>query len=303
VLEEYESKINDVVTGTVQRREQRAVFISLGKIEAILPASEQVPSEAYRFGERLKVYILEARKTNKGPQIIVSRSHPSLIRQLFKLEVPEIEDSVVEIRSVAREPGARTKIAVNSSDSKVDPVGACVGHRGSRVQNVVNELYGEKIDIIRWSDDPATFIAAALSPAKAVLVHVNMDSKSALVVAPDNQLSLAIGKEGQNVRLAARLTGWRIDIRSEAQLEEMKAREAKGGEASTETTVLSDPHAPIDPAEIASVIVDSVRPAKTDNGESGAELDAVAVEEPEVGAPAEPEVEASVEPDVVAPAE
>jgi N utilization substance protein A len=246
VLEEFETKVNQVVTGTVQRREQRSVFISLGKIEAVLPASEQVMSEPYRFGERLKVYLLEARRTNKGPQLIVSRSHPSLIRRLFELEVPEIAENIVEIKSVAREPGARTKIAVHSVDPKVDPVGACVGHRGSRVQNVVNELYGEKIDIVRWSDDPATYIAAALSPAKAVNVTVNLDTKSALVIAPDNQLSLAIGKEGQNVRLAARLTGWRIDIRSEAQAEEMRSR----GETPAPAGHASD--APVSGADDAS---------------------------------------------------
>lgn len=267
VLDEYVDKVNNVITGTVQRREQRSVFISLGKIEAILPASEQVHGEAYRFGERIKVYVLEARKTNKGPQIIVSRSHPSLIRRLFELEVPEIADGVVEIKSVAREPGARSKIAVHSNESKVDPVGACVGHRGSRVQNVVSELYGEKIDIVRWSDDAATYIAAALSPAKAVNVRVNEDAKSALVIAPDNQLSLAIGKEGQNVRLAARLSGWRIDIRSEAQLEELQARETAkiAEEAETlESAALAEPDGA---EEIAASIVDSIHPAPVESPE------------------------------------
>lgn len=256
VLEEYLDKVGNVITGTVQRREQRTVFIALGKIEAILPASEQVVGEAYRFNERLKIYVLEARKTNKGPQIIVSRSHPSLIRRLFELEVPEIADGVVEIKSVAREPGARSKIAVHSNEAKVDPVGACVGHRGSRVQNVVSELYGEKIDIVRWNDDPATYIAAALSPAKAVNVRVNTDTKSALVIAPDNQLSLAIGNKGQNVRLAARLTGWRIDIRSEAQLEEMQAREALDALESDRATDEAD-----ESDSIASSIVDRIHPA------------------------------------------
>jgi N utilization substance protein A len=218
VYDEFNERVGEVVTGTVQRREGRNVIIGMGKLDALLPAQEQVESEPYRFNDRIKVYVLEVRDTNKGPQVIVSRTHPSLIRRLFELEVPEIADGVVTIKSVAREPGARSKIAVMSRDEKVDPVGACVGHRGGRVQAVVNELYDEKIDIVRWNADMGIFIGEALSPAKAVKVTVNEDAKSAFVVVPDNQLSLAIGKAGQNVRLAARLTGWRIDIRSEAQV-------------------------------------------------------------------------------------
>lgn len=218
VFEEFSERVGDVVTGMVQRREQRHVFINIGKVEALLPGNEQVPTEPYRFNDRIKVYILEVRRTPKGPQVIVSRTHPSLIRRLFELEVPEIHDGIVTIKSVAREAGARSKIAVTSSDEKVDPVGACVGHRGSRVQAVVSELYDEKIDIVRWQEDASRFIAEALSPAKVVSVTVDEAVKSAFVIVPDNQLSLAIGKAGQNVRLAARLTGWRIDIRSEAQV-------------------------------------------------------------------------------------
>ncbi len=225
VYDEFAHRVGEVVTGVVQRREQRNVFVLLGKVEALLPYSEQVPGEAYRFNDRLKVYLLEVKRTTRGPQVIVSRSHPSMIRRLFELEVPEIEDGTVLIKSVAREPGARSKIAVCTTDEKVDPVGACVGHRGSRVQAVVNELYGEKIDIIRWYENPADFIREALSPAKPVSVTINEEAKSAYVVVPDTQLSLAIGKEGQNVRLAARLTGWRIDIRSEAQDRERKLHE------------------------------------------------------------------------------
>lgn len=218
IYDEYNDRVGEVLTGTVQRREGRNILISLGKIEAVLPAQEQVDSEPYRFNDRLKVYLLEVRRTPKGPQLIVSRTHPSLIRRLFELEVPEISDGIVSIKSVAREPGARSKIAVFSHDEKVDPVGSCVGHRGSRVQAVVNEMYDEKIDIIRWSPDVESFIAESLSPAKAVKVTINEAAKSAFVVVPDNMLSLAIGKSGQNVRLAARLTGWRIDIRSESQV-------------------------------------------------------------------------------------
>jgi N utilization substance protein A len=218
IFDDFNERVGEVVTGTVQRREGRNVIIGLGKLDAILPAQEQVDTEPYRFNDRIKVYVLDVKETNKGPQVIVSRTHPSLIRRLFELEVPEIADGIVTIKSVAREPGARSKIAVMSRDEKVDPVGACVGHRGSRVQAVVNELYDEKIDIVRWNAETSNFIGEALSPAKAVKVTVNEDAKSAFVVVPDNQLSLAIGKAGQNVRLAARLTGWRIDIRSEAQV-------------------------------------------------------------------------------------
>ena len=217
VFDEYNAKIGEVATGIVQRTEMGNVYINIGKLEALLPKPEQVPTEPYRFNDRIKVYLLEVKKPSRGPQVIVSRSHPSLIRRLFELEVPEIADGSVTIKSVAREAGARSKIAVASEDDKIDPVGACVGHRGARVQAVVSELYDEKIDIVRWSADVKQFVAESLSPAKSVQVKVNEDKKSCLVLVPDNMLSLAIGKSGQNVRLAARLTGWRIDIRSESQ--------------------------------------------------------------------------------------
>ncbi len=229
IYDEYGERIGEIVTGTIQRKEHGNVFVNIGKIEAILPPTEQVSTEPYNFNDRLKVYILDVRRTPKGPQVIVSRTHPSLIRRLFELEVPEIAEEIVTIKSVAREPGARTKIAVASSDEKVDPVGACVGHRGNRVQAVVNELYDEKIDIIHWNPSIDKFIVESLSPAKAIGVKIDEENKTALVTVPDNQLSLAIGKAGQNVRLAARLTGWRIDIRSESQL----AREALSGETGT----------------------------------------------------------------------
>lgn len=232
VFEEFGERIGEVVTCTVQRREQRNVFVNLGKVEALLPPAEQVPTEPYRFNDRIKVYVLDVRRTPKGPQVVVSRTHPSLIRRLFELEVPEISEGIVEIRSVAREPGARTKVAVHSNDERVDAMGACVGHRGTRVQAIVNELYDEKIDIVRWNDNIAKFIGEALSPAKSVSVKVDEHNKTALVVMPDNQLSLAIGKSGQNVRLAARLTGWRIDIRSEAQI----AKAALTGESLSPNT-------------------------------------------------------------------
>jgi N utilization substance protein A len=245
VFDEFGTKVGEVVTGVVQRRESRGAYVLLGKVEALLPPSEQVHGEPYRFNDRLKVYLLEVKKTTKGPQVIVSRSHPSLIRRLFELEVPEIEDGTVLIKSVAREAGARSKIAVSTTEDKVDPVGACVGHRGSRVQAVVNELYGEKIDIIRWHDNPSEFIKEALSPAKAVSVTNNAELNSAYVVVPDTQLSLAIGKEGQNVRLAARLSGWRIDIRSETQDRERRLQEL----AAQESAALEAASAPAEPEE------------------------------------------------------
>jgi N utilization substance protein A len=224
--EEFAGREGDVVTGIVQQQERRYMLLDLGKVEALLPQAEQVPSEPYRHGERLKAYITEVRKGSKGPQIVVSRSHPGLLKSLFKLEVPEIEEGIVEIKAVAREPGHRSKIAVASNEPAVDPVGACVGPKGGRVRMVVNELRGEKIDVVPWSPNPAEFVANALQPAKVKEVRTDESTQTALVVVPDYQLSLAIGKEGQNARLAARLTGWRIDIKSETQVAEEARRPA-----------------------------------------------------------------------------
>jgi len=217
VFDEFSHRVGELVTGEVQRKDQRNVFIALGRVEALLPGHEQIPGEPYRFGDRLKLYILDVRKTTKHPQVIVSRTHPGLVTRLFELEVPEVYDGVVVIRSVAREPGARSKVAVESRDPSVDPLGACVGHRGARVQAIVDELRGEKIDIVRYNDDIRLYLESALSPAKVGQVLVSDGERAATVVVPDHQLSLAIGRRGQNVRLAARLTGWRIDIRSETQ--------------------------------------------------------------------------------------
>ena len=217
VFDEYSNRENDIVTGVVQRIEQRQVYVDLGKAEAVLPPTEQINGEPYRYGERIKTFIVEVKKLPKGPQIMLSRTHPGLLRRLFELEVPEIHDGVVEIKSVAREPGLRSKIAVHSADENVDPVGACVGHKGLRVQMIVNELRGEKIDVVRWSENPDEYIANALSPAKVIAVEIFEDEKASRVIVPDYQLSLAIGREGQNARLAAKLTGWKIDIKSETQ--------------------------------------------------------------------------------------
>ena len=216
--EEYAGREGDIVTGMIQQSDARYTLLDLVRVEALLPQAEQVPHERPEPNTRLKAYIVEVRRTSKGPQIVVSRTHPGLIKRLFELEVPEIADGVVEIKACAREPGHRTKIAVWSNDSNVDPVGACVGARGARVRMVVNELRGEKIDIVPYSDDPADFVMKALSPAKVKEVRLDEETGTAEVIVPDFQLSLAIGKEGQNARLAARLTGWRVDIKSESQL-------------------------------------------------------------------------------------
>ena len=225
VYERFQSRANDIVTGIIERMENKNVYIDLGKVEAVLTPNEQIPGEIYQYHERMKTYIVEVKRTTKGPQIMVSRTHPGLLKRLFELEVPEIHDGVVEIKSVAREPGMRSKISVFTADSNVDPVGACVGHKGMRVQTIVNELRGEKIDIVKYSEDPAQYVANALSPAKVVKTTVNEADKICRVIVPDYQLSLAIGKEGQNARLAAKLTGWKIDIKSETQAAEEAAAE------------------------------------------------------------------------------
>ncbi|MCL2338018.1 MAG: transcription termination factor NusA [Firmicutes bacterium] len=221
IYEEFANREGDIINGVVQRIEQRNIYIELGKTEAILTQAEQMPGENCRQGDRIKAYIVEVRKTTKGPQVFVSRSHPGLLKRLFELEVPELQEGVIELKSVAREAGHRSKIAVYSRDENVDPVGACVGPKGMRVQTIVNELNGEKIDIIKWDSDPSKFVASSLSPAKVVAVEVWEDEKVARVIVPDYQLSLAIGKEGQNARLAAKLTGWKIDIKSESQMAEL----------------------------------------------------------------------------------
>ena len=220
VYEEFADRQGEVINGTVQRADARAVIVELGKAEAVMPAREQVPTERYRAGQRIKVLLLEVNKDPKGPQLIVSRSHPNLIRRLFEIEVPEIYSGAVEIMAIAREPGLRSKVAVAARQEKVDPVGSCVGVRGVRIQNIVNELYGEKIDVIEWSPDTSTFIANALSPAKPTNVALSEAENIATVIVPSDQMSLAIGKEGQNARLAYKLTNWRIDIKDPESLKD-----------------------------------------------------------------------------------
>ena len=220
VYNEFIDREEDIMTGIVQRRDSKYIYVALGKTEALLPANEQMPNESYQPHERYKVFLTKVEKTSKGPQIFVSRTHPGLLKRLFELEVPEIFDGTVEIKSVAREAGDRSKISVHSDNPEVDPVGACVGPKGQRVQAIVNELKGEKIDIVKWSDDPVVFVANALSPSKVLEVIVNEEEKATTVIVPDYQLSLAIGKRGQNARLAAKLTGWKIDIKSETDARE-----------------------------------------------------------------------------------
>ncbi|OKL37101.1 transcription termination factor NusA [Domibacillus mangrovi] len=220
IYSEFIDREEDIMTGIVQRQDARFIYVSLGKIEALLPQSEQMQNETYKPHDRIKVFITKVERTTKGPQIFVSRTHPGLLKRLFEIEVPEIFDGTVEIRSVSREAGDRSKISVHSENQEVDPVGACVGPKGNRVQAIVNELKGEKIDIVKWSDDPVVFVANALSPAKVIEVTFDEENKATTVIVPDYQLSLAIGKRGQNARLAAKLTGWKIDIKSETDARE-----------------------------------------------------------------------------------
>jgi transcription termination/antitermination protein NusA len=254
IFEEYADKEGEVVSGVVQRFEAGQVYIDMGRTEAVLPPSEQVRTERYRVGQRLKVVLLQVARTGKGPRVIVSRSHPELLRRLFELEVPEVYNGTVEIKSIAREAGFRSKIAVAARQEGIDPVGCCVGLRGIRIQNIVSETNGEKIDVVMWSPDSATFIANALSPAHILSVELNKADQVATVIVPDKQLSLAIGKEGQNARLAAKLTGWRIDIKSASMAEAekipvtraAKAEKVKAGEVTAEVPVTEEL-----PAEVA----------------------------------------------------
>ncbi len=251
IFEEFADKEGDIVTGLVRRIEPKQIFIDLGRTEAILPAVEQVPNERYRTGQRLKVYLLEVARTNKGPRVVVSRSHPNMLRRLFELEVPEVFNGTVELKSVAREAGYRSKVAVAAHQDGVDPVGCCVGLRGIRIQNIVSELSGEKIDVVMWSPDAPVFITNALSPAQVLGVELDGEQEAATVVVPDKQLSLAIGREGQNVRLAAKLTGWRIDIKSASEAEAERVAEAKLLTTETEGAAIVGEELP---AEVPTVV-------------------------------------------------
>ena len=303
VFDIYEGREGDLVTGIVQQSDHRTVILDLGNAEAVMPAGERIPYERLERGTRVKALIIEVREETKGAQIVVSRSHPDFIRRLFELEVPELVEGIVEIRAIARDAGHRTKIAVDSNDPNVDPVGACVGSRGSRVRQVVNELRGEKVDIVEWRDDTKQFIAEALSPARVRQVILDEENQEALVIVPDFQLSLAIGKEGQNARLAARLSGYRIDIRSETEyaggVAETEAEavpaEAPTGEATASEAPPEAEPAPEEPAEEAPA-----EPAETEPAEALAEVPAPVAEPAEGGAAeaaAEPTEEGAAEAD------
>ncbi|HCP60843.1 MAG TPA: transcription termination/antitermination protein NusA [Dehalococcoidia bacterium] len=253
IFEEYLGKEGDIVSGLVQRIEPRQVFVDLGRAQAVLPQAEQVRTERYRVGQRLKVYLVEVAKTSRGPRVIVSRSHPGLLRRLFELEVPEIFNGAVEIKAVAREAGYRSKVAVAAHQEGIDPVGCCVGLRGIRIQNIVGELNGEKLDVVMWDPDDTVFIANALSPAKILNVELDREGEVATVVVPDRQLSLAIGKEGQNVRLAAKLAGWRIDIKSASVAEVEKAEAARSSAGAGEEAVVSE-EPPVEMPEVMGAV-------------------------------------------------
>jgi N utilization substance protein A len=266
IFEEYADREGDIITGLVQRIEPRQIFVDLGRTEAILPAVEQAPNERYRVGQRLKVNILEVARTSKGPRVVLSRSHPDLLCRLLEMEVPEILSGTVEVKSIAREAGSRSKVAVAASQDGVDPVGCCVGLRGIRIQNIVNEVNGEKIDVVAWNPDVSLFIANALSPAQILSVGLNEEEGIATVVVPDRQLSLAIGREGQNVRLAAKLAGWRIDIKSAsaAEAEKEEAEKAEAAQSSVEVEAAAEDIV-IDeggPVEIPAVLEPVLTPAE-----------------------------------------
>lgn len=269
---EYE---NDIMQGIVERQDNRYIYVNLGKIEAVLSKHEQIPNEVYKPHDRIKVYVTKVENTSKGPQIFVSRSHPDLLKRLFEQEVPEIYDGIVEIVSIAREAGDRAKVAVVSRDEQIDPVGTCVGPKGQRVQAIVNELKGENMDIVEWSEDPATYIANALNPAKVVDVVFDERTNSCLVVVPDYQLSLAIGKRGQNARLAAKLTGYKIDIKSESDIEAMQEAEGEAGLVTTNELVdAADENVSVEAivdeeAEVAPFVDDS---EDIDDSETDAEV-------------------------------
>jgi transcription termination/antitermination protein NusA len=257
VYEEFNDKVNTVLMSTVQRRDARAVYLDIGRATAIMPPEEQIPRERYTPGERLKVYIVSVGQSPKGPQIIASRSHPEVVKQIFSAEIPEIQNGLIVIKGIAREAGSRSKVAVEATDPNVDPIGSCVGQRGTRVQTIISELGGEKIDIIEWSEDPVRFITNSLSPAKVLLLETDEEARSAIATVAEDQLSLAIGKGGQNVRLAARLTGWRIDIRSEGgEMQAVDEGEAASDEVMPETipAVTDEGDVPSEP-----VIVDETK--------------------------------------------
>jgi N utilization substance protein A len=277
VFDEYASREGELITGTVSRVEPRAIILDVGKAEAILATTEQSPLEHYRIGQNVKAYVLEVRRSAKGPQIYISRTHKGFLRRLFELEVPEIHAGTVEVKAIAREAGSRSKVAVASRQQGLDPVGATVGQRGARVQAVVAELAGEKIDVIEWSEDASTFVAKALSPAQVIEVRIDEEHRIANVVVPERMLSLAIGREGQNARLAAKLTGWRIDIRSDVSVAEAAKEAAVAAEAAEESLAAGIPADTAEPVEAVAVEAEPAAPPKAKRRKAATE----AVETPE----------------------
>lgn len=275
VYEEFSGRVGEILHGLVQRIEQRTVILDLGRAEAVMPPGEQVLVERYYPGQRLRVYLVDVQEGHKGPQLLVSRAHKLIIKRLFEQEVPEIFNGTVEIKAIAREPGARSKVAVCAHQEGLDPVGSCVGMRGVRIQNIVNELGGEKIDVIPWDQDPAAFVAAALSPAQVQRVDISDDEKTATVIVPERQLSLAIGREGQNARLAARLTGWRIDIKSDAAVARAELEALGEGPGSSVSESEAPPEAAAQPPEPvgetdATALEASVAPVPAEADDSSA---------------------------------
>ncbi len=278
VFEEFSDRENEIVTGVVQRIEPKQITLDLGRTEGILPSTEQVRGEHYRTGQRVKVYILGVHRTAKGPQVVVSRTHRNLLRRLLELEVPEMHQGAIELKAIAREAGQRSKIAVAARQEGIDPIGSCVGLRGIRIQNIVNELNGEKIDVVQWDADPSTFIANALSPAQVENVTINTAENVAVVVVPDRQLSLAIGREGQNARLAAKLTGWRIDIKSTSIAEAEKAAKGKAMEETAEA-VIETPPAAAQKVKKAAAVAKAEQPAAAPSGKKDEFVDIITMEE------------------------
>ena len=285
VFEEYSDRSEDVVTGTVQRIEARQTIVDLGRTEAVLPEREQVSTERYRQGQKMKFYIVEVARTAKGPEILISRSHRNLLKRLFEMEVPEIYNGIVEIKAIAREPGSRSKVAVVALQEGVDAVGSCVGLRGIRIQNIVNELQGEKIDVVQWHRDPSSFISNALNPSQVLYVSLNEEENNATVVVQDKQLSLAIGREGQNARLAAKLTGWKIDILSSADVELERLRKPAPAPAVAEPVS----EAPAEPVEVLDEKVE-VEPAAAEAAVPVAEVEPVEAEVEELATEEQPVV-------------
>jgi N utilization substance protein A len=267
IFDEYEKRVDDIVSGTIEEIESGRILVGLGRTVAVMPYEEQVSQEKYRRGQRLKVYVLEVRQASKGPEVIVSRRHHNMVKRLFELEVPEVKSGIVELKSIAREPGNRSKVAVAASQQGVDPVGSCIGMRGNRIQNIVNELHGEKIDVVRWDKDLPTFIGHALSPSEVVHVEMDETEKSAIVVVPERQLSLAIGREGQNARLAAKLSGWRLDIKSMSEWEAIRTERqpvVTEVEETVEETVPED--VPVDSQEIIAEDIPLEKSLEEDTG-------------------------------------